>query len=188
MFWRALKDKDAEIERLESLLARSEAEKQELAAQLAQARGEGVSERSPDDSGSDAAEPAAPAPEAGSDDRRARRPGDVEAGSDDRTSSPPGARGRTTTRADAAPRRRRRRRGAHAAAARLEHTDPRLGEALRHAAAPAEPTPATEALGATSASPTRPPQAQPRGASRAPPSPSPTSSCRSPSCSAASTC
>ena len=35
VFWRAIKDKDAEIERLESLLARSEAEKQELAAQLA---------------------------------------------------------------------------------------------------------------------------------------------------------
>jgi len=37
-FWRAIKDKDAEIERLESLLARSEAEKQELAAQLASLR------------------------------------------------------------------------------------------------------------------------------------------------------
>ena len=36
-FWRALKDKDAEIERLESRLARAEAEKQELAAQLAPA-------------------------------------------------------------------------------------------------------------------------------------------------------
>ncbi|HMK93386.1 MAG TPA: zinc ribbon domain-containing protein, partial [Thermoleophilia bacterium] len=39
VFWRAIKDKDAEIERLESLLARSEAEKQELAAQLASLRG-----------------------------------------------------------------------------------------------------------------------------------------------------
>ena len=39
-FWRALKDKDAEIERLESLLARAEAEKEELAAQLARVRGE----------------------------------------------------------------------------------------------------------------------------------------------------
>jgi hypothetical protein len=37
-FWRALKEKDAEIERLQALLARSEAEKQELAGQLATAR------------------------------------------------------------------------------------------------------------------------------------------------------
>jgi hypothetical protein len=40
VFWRALKDKDVEISRLESLLARSEAEKQELAAELARLRGE----------------------------------------------------------------------------------------------------------------------------------------------------
>jgi hypothetical protein len=33
-FWRAMKDKDAEIERLESRLARAEAEKQELTAEL----------------------------------------------------------------------------------------------------------------------------------------------------------
>ena len=39
-FWRALKDKDVEIERLESLLARAAAEKEELAAQLARMRGE----------------------------------------------------------------------------------------------------------------------------------------------------
>ena len=38
VFWRAIKDKDVEIERLESLLARAEAEKQELAAQLAALR------------------------------------------------------------------------------------------------------------------------------------------------------
>jgi hypothetical protein len=38
-FWKALKDKDGEIERLEGLLARAEAEKQELAAQLARLRG-----------------------------------------------------------------------------------------------------------------------------------------------------
>jgi hypothetical protein len=38
-FWRALKDKDTEIARLESLLARAEAENQELAAQLAESRG-----------------------------------------------------------------------------------------------------------------------------------------------------
>ena len=37
-FWKALKDKDGEIERLEGLLARAEAEKQELAGQLAQLR------------------------------------------------------------------------------------------------------------------------------------------------------
>ncbi|MEI6727654.1 MAG: hypothetical protein WCN81_15720, partial [Actinomycetes bacterium] len=34
-FWKALKDKDAEIERLQEQLARSEAEKQELAGRLA---------------------------------------------------------------------------------------------------------------------------------------------------------
>ncbi len=39
-FWRALKDKDAEIERLQAQLARAEAENQELAAQLARQRGE----------------------------------------------------------------------------------------------------------------------------------------------------
>jgi len=39
-FWRALKDKDAEIERLQAQLARAEAENQELAAQLARSRGE----------------------------------------------------------------------------------------------------------------------------------------------------
>jgi len=38
-FWRAFKEKDAQIERLESRLARSEAEKQELAAELARLRG-----------------------------------------------------------------------------------------------------------------------------------------------------
>lgn len=37
-FWKALKDKDGEIARLEGLLARAEAEKQELAGQLAQLR------------------------------------------------------------------------------------------------------------------------------------------------------
>lgn len=38
-FWRALKEKDSEIERLESRLARVEAEKQELAAELARPGG-----------------------------------------------------------------------------------------------------------------------------------------------------
>jgi len=43
-FWLAFKEKDAQIERLESRLARSEAEKQELAAELARLRGvDGVS-------------------------------------------------------------------------------------------------------------------------------------------------
>ena len=37
-FWRALKEKDAEIERLQAELARMDAEKQELAGQLAAAR------------------------------------------------------------------------------------------------------------------------------------------------------
>ncbi len=38
-FWRALKDKDAEIERLQAQLARVEAEKQELAGRLARTQG-----------------------------------------------------------------------------------------------------------------------------------------------------
>ncbi|MBE3032873.1 MAG: hypothetical protein IMZ74_06710 [Actinobacteria bacterium] len=38
-FWKALKDKDAEIERLQAQLAHVEAEKQELAGQLARAQG-----------------------------------------------------------------------------------------------------------------------------------------------------
>src|SRR5271157_1499619 len=66
VFWRALKDKDAEIERLESLLARAEAEKQELAAQLAQARGESRPEPAPE-IGSDTAELVVAAPELGPD-------------------------------------------------------------------------------------------------------------------------
>jgi hypothetical protein len=44
-FWRALKDKDAEIERLQAQLARAEAENQELVAQLARLRGESPAER-----------------------------------------------------------------------------------------------------------------------------------------------
>lgn len=46
-FWRALKEKDAEIERLEARLARVEAERQELAAELAALRGERVAEEAP---------------------------------------------------------------------------------------------------------------------------------------------
>ncbi|MGZ4199863.1 MAG: hypothetical protein ACXVP1_06715, partial [Thermoleophilia bacterium] len=111
VFWRALKDKDAEIERLESLLARSEAEKQELAAQLAQARGESSLDRSPE-IGADTAEMAAPAFEAEADEYAAADQAD----------------GDTATPAPVA--------GA-ALGAPLEHTDPRLGEALRRAAEPA---------------------------------------------------
>ena len=40
-FWKALKNKDAEIERLQAQLARAEAEKQELVGQLARARAHG---------------------------------------------------------------------------------------------------------------------------------------------------
>src|SRR5450756_2139735 len=42
-FWKALKDKDAEIERLQAQLAHVEAQKQELAGQLARAHGAPVS-------------------------------------------------------------------------------------------------------------------------------------------------
>jgi hypothetical protein len=48
-FWRALKDKDAEIERLQAQLARAEAENQELVAQLARLRGESPVERRAED-------------------------------------------------------------------------------------------------------------------------------------------
>ena len=71
-FWRALKDKDAEIERLESLLARAEAEKQELAAQLARARGEIVSGACARASVPTTAELAVPVPEVGSERRHGR--------------------------------------------------------------------------------------------------------------------
>jgi len=131
-FWRALKDKDAEIERLESHLARAEAEKQELAAQLAQLRSESESRRPPE-AGAETAEFAAPAFAAdegfgatqlqGDDaapvpaDDAARFPGDETAQlqTDDTAQAEDGAE----------------------MAAAFEHTDPRLGEALRRATEPA---------------------------------------------------
>jgi hypothetical protein len=131
-FWRALKDKDAEIERLESHLARAEAEKQELAAQLAQLRSESESGRPPE-VGAETAEFAAPAFAAdegfgatqlqGDDaapvpaDDAARFPGDETAQlqTDDTAQAEDGAE----------------------MAAAFEHTDPRLGEALRRATEPA---------------------------------------------------
>ena len=138
-FWRALKDKDAEIERLESHLARAEAEKQELAAQLARLRGESEPERPPE-AGAETAEFAAPAFAGGDASAVARLQGD------DTTSLPEGEAARFpgdetaqiqtpgTARADdgagVAPA------VANVAAAALEHTDPRLGEALRREAGP----------------------------------------------------
>ena len=139
-FWRALKDKDAEIERLESHLARAEAEKQELAAQLAQLRSESESGRPPE-AGAETAEFAAPAFAAdegfgatqlqGDDaapvpaDDAARFPGDETAQlqTDDTAQAEDGA--------EMAPA------AATVSAAALEHTDPRLGEALRRATEPA---------------------------------------------------
>jgi hypothetical protein len=139
-FWRALKDKDAEIERLESHLARAEAEKQELAAQLAQLRSESESGRPPE-AGAETAEFAAPAFAAdegfgatqlqGDDaapvpaDDAARFPGDetVQLQTDDTAQAEDGA--------EMAPA------AATVSAAALEHTDPRLGEALRRATEPA---------------------------------------------------
>ena len=143
-FWRALKDKDAEIEHLESLLARAEAEKQELAAQLAQARGEIVPERVPEvgsetaelevpvpEVGSETAEPVAPALEIGSETAELVAP--AFAAADEAVDAPRAAGdGAMATPATALP----------------EHTDPRLGEALRRATGPAEPTPASGPLGA----------------------------------------
>jgi len=58
-FWKALKDKDGEIERLEGLLARAEAEKQELAAQLARSRGPSGAEAA----SAEVVQPSAEAPE-----------------------------------------------------------------------------------------------------------------------------
>ncbi len=141
-FWRALKDKDAEIERLESHLARAEAEKQELAAQLAQLRSEGESGRPPE-AGSETAEFAAPAFAAdegfgatqlqGDDaapvpaDDAARFPGDETAQlqTDDTAQAEDGAE----------------------MAAAFEHTDPRLGEALRRATEPASASTGSSAAG-----------------------------------------
>jgi hypothetical protein len=152
VFWRALKDKDAEIERLESLLARAEAEKQELAAQLAQSRRDAESERPPE-IGSDTAELVAPPFEAdnaaGAQAREARDDAagvqaieakdtvDVQApAADDNDAGAP-------------------------ATTPLEHTDPRLGEVLRHAAAPAEPAPAADPAGAAFGEPGEPHVSQP---------------------------
>jgi hypothetical protein len=129
VFWRALKDKDAEIERLESLLARAEAEKQELAAQLAQSRGENRFERSPE-IGADTTEMVAPAFEA---DEGASGAPAFEADEGAPADEPGGGGGAASVPDSDA---------THAAP--LEHTDPRLGEALRRAAEPAESTAAAD--------------------------------------------
>jgi hypothetical protein len=148
-FWRALKDKDAEIERLESHLARAEAEKQELAAQLAQLRSESESGRPPE-AGAETAEFAAPAFAAdegfgatqlqGDDaapvpaDDAARFPGDETAQlqTDDTAQAEDGAEMAAA---------------ATVSAAALEHTDPRLGEALRRATEPASASTGSSAAG-----------------------------------------
>jgi len=96
-FWRALKDKDAEIERLQAHLARAEAENQELVAQLARLRGESL-EAAPR-----AAEPLADAGEQ----TVAYTPADLA----------------ELEAVDAGP--------ATTEPALAEHTDPRLGQALR---------------------------------------------------------
>ncbi len=144
-FWRALKDKDAEIERLESLLARAEAEKQELAAQLAAGARRDVAASVRPTVASETAEPAGRG-----------RPQTVEFGADPPSLWPTRGAGRRRSapsalaaswrraRRSAAARRSRRdaprarRRTApqrRAATALPEHTDPRLGEALRRATA-----------------------------------------------------
>jgi hypothetical protein len=60
-FWRALKDKDAQIERLEQELARSEAEKQELTGELARLRA-AAEVAPPEAAGAAAAVAAVPSP------------------------------------------------------------------------------------------------------------------------------
>ncbi len=139
-FWRALKDKDAEIERLESHLARAEAEKQELAAQLAQLRSERESGR-PHEAGAETAELAAPAFAADDEFGAARLQGDDAAPvpADDAARFPGDETAQLqtddTARVDdgteVAPT------AATVSAAALGHTDPRLGEALRRATEPA---------------------------------------------------
>lgn len=157
VFWRALKDKDAEIERLESLLARAEAEKQELAAQLAQSRREAESGRPPE-IGSDTAElvvlPLDADDTAGAQALEARVTVDVQEPAADMQALEAGDAAAGAPRpADAAA-------GAPATTP-LEHTDPRLGEVLRHAAAPAEPAPAADPAGAAFGEPGEPHVSQP---------------------------
>ncbi len=136
-FWRALKDKDAEIERLESRLARAEAEKQELAAQLARLRNAYEPVTTPE-AGAATAESAAGAATAtgdGSDAALLRddpTPSVADAAESDDAAATAAAAGPA---------------GAIASATSLEHTDPSLGEALRRAAHPAGD--ATEAFTAT---------------------------------------
>jgi len=131
-FWRALKDKDAEIERLESLLARSEAEKQELAAQLALMRGESTAERRPD-VGADTAEmTAADFDDAGETASAGAPETDIGDHAEAFGASSPAP-------AAAAP-----------LTPALERTDPRLGEAMRRASAPPD---AQEPAGGPSAAP-----------------------------------
>ena len=139
-FWRALKDKDAEIERLESRLARAEAEKQELAAQLAQLRSDSESRR-PAEAGAETAEFATPAfadddgfgaAQLQGDDAASVPAGEAERFPGDETAQiKPADATHAEDGADAAPA------AATVSAAALDHTDPRLGEALRRAAGPA---------------------------------------------------
>ena len=204
-FWRALKDKDTEIARLESLLARAEAENQELAAQLAESRGS-VAPVVPLASVSPvpAAAPVAH-DDVGARDRRVlgRRPRSRRRRRRARAAGR-GRRGRGH-----APGRRRARRGrdppprAHRPAAgrsaarrgarrgrprerpptsRRRHGRAALGAApFDDGGARAAPRPAAR-RSTTSA------RRSAAGRRGPPSSPNPTSSCRSPSCSAASTC
>jgi hypothetical protein len=131
-FWRALKDKDAEIERLESHLARAEAEKQELAAQLAQLRSESESGRPPE-AGAETAELAAPdfAADDGSGATQLQGDDAAPVPADETAQLQTDDTARAEDGAEMAPA------AATISAAALEHTDPRLGEALRRATEPA---------------------------------------------------
>ena len=109
-FWRALKDKDAQIERLESLLARSEAEKQELAAELAHLKG-------------------APLDEAAAGGRAAPEdtlPGKPPAPPTEETAAPPVPPAPTSP-------------AISSDSSAATRTDPRLGESLRAASTPDDP-------------------------------------------------
>ncbi len=147
-FWRALKDKDSEIERLESRLARAEAEKQELAAQLARLRNAHEAVVASDVGADTVASTATAAPAPTTDGGSAAAPWDDDAPQLAVDAAGPDGGADAATPA-----------GPIVAATSLEHTDPSLGESLRRAAEPAGA--ATEsftadqaaALGATTGEP-----------------------------------
>jgi hypothetical protein len=131
-FWRALKDKDAEIEHLESRLARAEAEKQELAAQLARLRN-AYEPAVASDAGAETGETAAAVPLAAATEPAIGDGFDAAPLHDEAAplaADAARANGEAVAATAAAA-------DAFVSATSLDHTDPSLGEALRRAAEPA---------------------------------------------------